>query len=275
MIAISGKEFGLLADYIHKRFGIYLKEDKQNLLKARLDGVLSELNMKSYSDYFDYLVKDKTGTAAAKLLEKVTTNHTFFMRETPHFDYLRNEALPYWQRHIKDGDLRIWSAGCSSGEEPYTLAMLLLEYFAREPVGRWDHKILATDISNRVLEAAVRGIYPSESLQSLPSRWQTSYFVKRDAEHAEVSNALKKEVIFRKFNLMEASFPFKRKFHMIFCRNVMIYFDNETKSELIQKFYNHLEPGGFLFIGHAETISRGTSPLVPVRPSIYRKGGGA
>jgi chemotaxis protein methyltransferase CheR len=167
--------------------------------------------------------------------------------------------------------MRIWSAGCSSGEEPYMIAMMLADHFGAAK-GSWDSKILATDISERVLSLAAEGRYMSESLSTLPSHWRQRYFHTIDDEYEQINNDIRREIIFKKFNLMTKSFPFtKKKFHNIWCRNVMIYFDNPTKVELVNKFYELTAPGGYLFIGHSESLSRNETRYKYVEPAIYRK----
>ena len=269
MIAINMKEFRQLADYIKHNYGIHLKEEKQTLITGRLHNVLSELKLKSFTEYLEYIITDKTGMAAVTLLDKITTNHTFFMRETEHFYFFKDKVLPYLSNTQRDKDLRIWSAGCSSGEEPYTLAMLLDEYFGENKV-LWDTKVLATDISNGILEIAKKGIYFNDKIASLPAHWRRNYFNKVNNENSCLIDKIRNEVIYRRFNLME-SFPFKKRFNVIFCRNVMIYFDNKTKDNLVEKFYDALEPGGYLFIGHSETINRETSKFKYIMPAVYRK----
>jgi chemotaxis protein methyltransferase CheR len=270
MITITDKEFQQLAAFIKENYGIHLKDEKKTLVMGRLHNVLAGKGFLNFSNYYHYLVTDKSGEAISTLMNKISTNHTFFMREADHFHYFKDHVLPYLAETVRNKDLRIWSAGCSSGEEPYTLAMLIDEYFGMEK-SRWDAKILATDISSRVLEEAAKGIYHNEEISTLPAGMRLSYFKRYDNDHAEIIDKIKKEVIFRRFNLMEQNFPFKRKFHVIFCRNVMIYFDNQTKRELVGKFYNYLENGGYLFIGHSESISRGETKLKYVLPAIYRK----
>ena len=201
---------------------------------------------------------------------QVSTNHTYFMREEEHFRYFRGVVLPELTGRVRDKDLRIWSAGCSSGEEAYTLAMIIDEFFGKEKLF-WDTKILATDISSRVLEEAKKGVYSNDELAVLPSSWRLSYFTAFDKESSIISDRIKNEVIFRRFNLMEKSFPFRKKFHVVFCRNVMIYFDAETKRKLINKFYEITEPGGYLFIGHSESINRNETGYKYVMPALYRK----
>jgi chemotaxis protein methyltransferase CheR len=270
MITISEKEFRQLASYIKEHYGIYLKDEKQALVTGRLQNVLQQNGFTDFTEYYNYIASDKTGDAITTLVNKITTNHTFFMREADHFYFFRDQVLPYLRKTTRDKDLRIWSAGCSTGEEPYTLAMLVDEYLGKEKM-LWDSKILATDISSNVLEEAMRGIYSNEEIESLPSQWKLNYIKKISSENSTINDKIKSEVIYRRFNLMEESFPFKRKFHVIFCRNVMIYFDAETKRRLVNKFYDALEDGGYLFIGHSESLSREDTKLKYILPAVYRK----
>lgn len=270
MISITNKEYSLLTEYIHSHYGISLKEEKQTLVTGRLQNVLIQKGFKDFSEYYKYVISDKTGEAVTTLIDKITTNHTFFMREVDHFYFFKDKVLPYLANVVKDKDLRIWSAGCSSGEEPYTLSMIIDEFFGKEKM-LWDAKVLATDISSKVLDEALKGVYSNEKIANLPYQWKHNYFKKIDYENSILADKIRNEVIYRKFNLMEKTFPFKRKFHVIFCRNVMIYFDSNTKNELIKKFYNSLELGGYLFIGHSESINREETRLKYIMPSVYRK----
>lgn len=270
MIEITEKEFKQLTEFIKSNYGINLKEEKKMLVSGRLQNVLIENGFRTFTEYYEYIKEDRSGKAVITLIDKITTNHTFFMREEDHFYYLKDRVLPELSKKIQDKDMRIWCAASSSGEEPYTLAMVLDEFFGKEKLW-WDTKILATDISNHVLDLATKGIYSSERITPLPLHWKQNYFKQKDKDSWEVKDKLKNEVIFRKFNLMEPIFPFKKKFHVIFCRNVMIYFDMETKNKLINKFYDYLEVGGYLFIGHSESINRLDRKFETVMPSVYRK----
>jgi chemotaxis protein methyltransferase CheR len=270
MQKISEKEFKQLADYIKANYGIFLKAEKQTLLSGRLSNVLAEKNFASFGEYFDYIVADKTGDAVVTLIDKITTNHTFFMREVDHFNLFKEKVLPQLAINSKSKDMRIWSAGCSSGEEPYTLAMIIDEFFGRDKKW-WDTKILATDISSQVLDIALEGVYTNERIATIPASWKINYFQKLEKEKSVLIPKIRNEVIYRKFNLMDKAFPFKKKFHVIFCRNVMIYFDNKTKMDLVKKFYDLTEPGGYLFIGHSESLNRNETEYKYILPAVYRK----
>ncbi|MDP4146230.1 MAG: CheR family methyltransferase [Bacillota bacterium] len=270
MISITDKEFEELVIYIKQNYGINLIE-KRSLLESRLQGVLTKRECSSFSEYFRQILRDKSGELVDELLDKVTTNYTFFLREKKHFHFYKNTVLPYVEKkYAKEKDLRIWSAGCSSGEEAFTLAMINNDYF--ENGAKWDKKILATDICSEVLETAVKGEYEHGQLAMVPEPWKASYFQKTCPDKSKVTDRIKKDIIFRRFNLMNKAFPFKRKFHAIFCRNVMIYFDEETKSKLVNRFYNSLEQGGYLFVGSSESLNYcHNNRFKYVMPSVYQK----
>jgi chemotaxis protein methyltransferase CheR len=270
MVTITDKEFVHLTQYIQNNYGIHLKTEKKTLVTGRLHNVLIESNCENFTEYFTLLQSDKTGKLAIELINKITTNHTFFMREADHFNYFRDKILPYLEKTSKDKDLRVWSAGCSSGEEPSTLAMIIDEYLGKQKA-LWDAKILATDISDRILLKAKMGQYSNEEIASLPLNFRINYFKKLDSDNSILIDKIRNEIIYRKLNLMDNTFIFKKKFQVIFCRNVMIYFDNKTKVELVNKFYELTEPGGYLFIGHSESLNRGETRYKYISPSIYRK----
>lgn len=270
MITITDQEFKQITQFIKSNYGINLGEAKRALVTGRLHQVLMNLGLNSYTEYYNYLIHDKTGEAVTTLVDKMTTNHTFFMREAEHFHYFLDHVLPFLSHIIKDRDLRIWSAASSSGEEPYTLAMLIDEFLGKEKL-LWDSKVLATDISTAVLDIARKGVYSNEKIGLLPPNWRMQYFNKYDADQYILIDRIRKQVIYRKYNLMDKVIPFKRKFHVIFCRNVMIYFDNQTKDELIERLYEMTEYGGYLFIGQSESLNRDTTRFKYIMPAVYRK----
>lgn len=270
MIPITDQEFDLMASFIQKHYGIHLKKEKKALMIGRLHKVLTSKGVNSFTEYYEYLCNDTSGDAVAELVDRISTNHTFFMREADHFDFFRSVVLPDLKSSLRRRDLRVWCAASSSGEEPYTLAMIINDVF-EDAYPHWDTKILATDISNDMLKKAQDGVYENQAVKSLPDLWVKKYFVKKDADTMQVTSNIKSQVIYRRLNLMDHPFPFKEKLHVIFCRNVMIYFDQVTKDRLVAQFYNLLEDGGYLFIGHSEAINRKNNPFVYIRPSVYRK----
>ncbi len=266
---ITDTEFKRIVDYVKKRYGIDLSQ-KRVLVTGRLENYILRNGYAGYHDYMESVENNPNGEEATNLINILTTNHTYFMRETVHFDFLKQTVLPQLKVSAKSHkDLRIWSAASSTGEEPYTIAMILMDYFGIDH-SAWDTKVLATDISTRVLEYALRGVYLDEQIAPLPDKWKKRYFKAISDKEYQAKEELKREVIFRQFNLM-SPFPFKKKFHVIFLRNVMIYFQDATKYELLSKIYDSLEPGGYLFIGTTEGLDRNRIRFQFVQPSIYRK----
>ncbi|MCK9173155.1 MAG: protein-glutamate O-methyltransferase CheR [Desulfuromonas thiophila] len=274
MMQISDQEFAALRSLIYSRFGINLTEEKRSLLVGRLQKLLRSQNLVSFQDYYDYLAKDTSGRAVSDLVNLISTNYTYFNREKDHFDYFLKTALPQVCNRLRQRgqkDVRVWCAGCSSGEEAYTLLMLMHEYLGAE-YRQWSAGLLATDISERVLATARQGIYAADKVASLPEALQRKYFVQLGDGRMQVAEALRQEVTFRRFNLMNTSFPFKKPFQIIFCRNVMIYFDQQTRNALVQRFHRAMEPDGYFFIGHSETLGRDSALFRYIMPAVYQKG---
>lgn len=265
---LTEKEFNWIVSYMRGRYGIELGH-KRVLIEGRLENYLLKNGYSNYSEFIRKIADSPNGKEAMDMINILTTNHTFFMREFMHFEYMNSCVLP-WIRHSKADtkDVRIWSAAASTGEEPYTIAMVLRDYFGMEP--GWDTQLLATDISAEVLKKASEGIYLEEQIQNLPERWKRQYFKRIDAERFQVSRELRKQIVFKKFNLMD-DITFKGRFQVVFLRNVMIYFEDETKRLLLKKIYDHMENGGYLFIGTTESIDKVKSGFKYVQPSIYRK----
>ncbi len=266
---MSDEEFRRIVNFIKSRYGINLTH-KKVIVQGRLDNYLAQHGYKSYGEYMNAVERDASGKELQNLVNILTTNHTYFWREPEHFEYLRETILPQLKRtEAASRDIRIWSAASSSGEEPYTIAMVVRDFFGLE-ADSWDTTLVATDISSLVLQYAMKGVYLKEQIEVLPDRWQRTNFKRISEEEYAIRPEIKERVMFRQFNLMNP-FPFRRKMHVIFLRNVMIYFDEDTKRKLIDKIYNVLEPGGYLIIGTTESIDRDASRLEYVRPSIYRK----
>jgi len=273
MMAISDSEFKHIRDLIYKRFGINLTEQKRSLLVGRLQKLMRQLQLQSFAEYFTYLDNDKTEASLSELVDLISTNHTYFNREKEHFTYFSETALPAVIEKLKREnrkDLRIWCAGCSSGEEPYTLLMLMMEYLGND-YKSWDAGILATDISDKALTAARSGTYATDRVMQLPNPLRSKYFAPAGAGEMQVIDKVKNEVTYRRFNLMNTSFPFKKPFQMIFCRNVMIYFDQVTRDALVSRYHKHTEKDGYLFIGHSETLGRDQSIYRYIQPALYQK----
>ena len=272
MVPITDAEFHSIRDLVYKRFGITLSDQKKTLVVGRLQKKLKEHGLNTFKEYYDMLVADKSGDLLTELANQITTNHTFFFREPDHFDFFKSDILPWMVSAHKarnDNDLRIWCAAASSGEEPYTLIITLLDYFGAD-YKNWNCGLLATDVSEKALEAAIGGIYVPTRLQGVSPTILNKYFRKVPEGHA-VTDQLKREVTYRNFNLMNKTLPFKKKFDCIWCRNVMIYFDAPTKHDLVNRMYDVTVNGGYLLIGHSETLDRTKTKWKYVKPAVYRK----
>lgn len=272
-ITITENEFIALSNLVYDKIGIQITDQKKTLLVGRLQKLLRAYKFKSFQEYYNYLTNEKSGKAISELANYISTNHTFFYREHEHFEFFYKYALPEIEQKLKKSkikDIRIWSAGCSSGEEPYTLIMLILEYFGKE-YKNYDAGILATDISEKALKYAIEGIYSDEKVSPLPDNFKNKYFTKNSDGTWKIADGVKKEVTFRKFNLISEVYPFKKQFDIIFCRNVMIYFDDKTREKLVEKFYNFTAPMGYFFIGHSETLNRTKSQFKFIMPALYQK----
>jgi len=267
---ISDKEFNDISQFVRERYGINLTDKKKMLVATRLNFVFEKYDVETYGEYFELMKTDQFGDLTVEFLDRITTNHTFVNREAHHFEFMKTVVLPYVEKvEGYSKDLRIWSAGCSNGAEPYSIAMTVEDYLGQRKTG-WDTTILATDLSNDILEKAKKGIFPADDLKTAPRAWVSNYFEKNPGDYFVVKQRLREEILFRRLNLM-SNFPFNKKFHLIFCRNVMIYFDSDVKHALANKFYDHLEDGGYLFIGHSETLDRAKTKFNYIKPAIYRK----
>jgi chemotaxis protein methyltransferase CheR len=268
---LSTRDFTRLRELIYTETGICLSPEKKTMVEVRLKRRLRALNMDTYSTYCEFVF----GRRGAKdeliyLINVITTNKTDFFREPLHFDFLVQKALP--ELAVDGRAFAIWSAGCSSGEEPYTLAMVLSEYAETHPGFRF--RIQASDISTTVLEKAEAGIYSSECVAPIPIALKRKYLLRsRDAKspRARVVPELRSLVQFRRLNFMDADYTLAEKVDAIFCRNVLIYFDRATQESILRKLVHNLRPTGYLFVGHSETLHDMDLPVVPVAPALYRK----
>jgi chemotaxis protein methyltransferase CheR len=267
MIKLTDVEFIEFIRFMHSNYGIDLSKKKQ-LIEGRLSNMVESKGMKSFSEYI-HSIKRNDKDEISMLINKLTTNYTYFYREENHFKYLREVILPFEEQTNKSKTISIWSAGCSSGEEPYTLAMIINDYFKLKRL-TWRVEILATDISQNVLDKAREAVYTEDCIKNLPQLYKTRFFKKIEEKKYEVIPEIKNQITFKTFNLMKPIVE-KNKYNVIFCRNVMIYFNAATKIELVNKFYQANQTGGYLMIGHAETIQRGQSNYKYICPAIYKK----
>lgn len=270
---LTDAQFGKISDLVRNMCGINLHDGKKELVKARLNKRLRKLGISSFDQYLEYISRDGDNGELTAMLDALSTNLTSFFREVEHFEYFSQKALAKVKQAAGNsgGRLRIWSAGCSSGEEPYSIAISVCD--AIPNLTRWDARILATDISTRVLDHARGGSYDAEKVKTVPQQARTKYFQRIGVGRGRpyrVSEQLRKLVHFSRVNLMDP-WPMQGPFDVIFCRNVMIYFDKPTQGGLVNRFWDLLGPGGTLFIGHSESLTGIKHRFKYVQPTVYEK----
>ena len=271
---ITDQEFGLFQKLIYREAGIHLAPYKKALLEARLSKHIRELGLPSFGAYFQFVAKEHRGDELIRMLDFVSTNETHFFREPRQFEFLEAQVIPQWQAQtaagIKAKRIRVWSAGCSTGEEAYSIAMLLMAYFPADD--GWEFEILATDLSTRVLKLAQSAVWPIDKAKEIPERYLKRFMLKGVGSQAGKMKA-RPEVIslihFERFNLHSDSYPVTGQYDAIFCRNVLIYFDTLSRSRVIERLIDCLNPSGYLFIGHAESLNGITERARHVIPTVY------
>ncbi|MBN1697253.1 MAG: protein-glutamate O-methyltransferase [Spirochaetales bacterium] len=274
---LTSCDFDRLGNFIQDNFGIKMPDSKKTMLEARLQKRLRKLQITSFREYCSYLFSPEgMNKELIHMINVITTNKTDFFREPAHFDYLIDTAIPELKKNKNPhkNEIRIWSAGCSSGEEPYTICIVLTEYAEKICDARFS--ILATDIATTVLEKAAIAVYPMHRIEIIPYQLKKKYFLRskdKNANLVRLKPEIRRMVRFKQVNLICDRFPFYEKQDIIFCRNVMIYFDRTTQQKLIRRFYEQLNPGGYLFLGHSETLCGMDIPFVTAAPTVYRKAG--
>jgi chemotaxis protein methyltransferase CheR len=272
---LTPREYELFRHLVYEKTGINLGAQKQQLVRARLGKRLRAGGFPSYQAYYNFVKNDATGAELGALIDAISTNTTHLFREPRHFEFLGHTLRQQLEDRAwcaANRTLRIWSAACSAGDEPYSIAMTVDDVLG----GRQDWKILATDISTKMIERARAGRYEVQRLGTVPAPFRQRYFAapeNGDRLYVQVSPALRSRITFSHFNLMSERFPFRHGFHYIFCRNVMIYFDRPTQQRLVAKLAAHLRPGGYLLIGHSESLNGIQHPLQYVQPTVYQKDG--
>lgn len=266
-VVLKPAEFEQIRRLAYDEFGLDLKSGKEELVSARLGKLMRRGSFRSFTSYYDHVVADRTGEALIEMIDALTTNHTSFLREPAHFEFLEAAARTEFRGK---GVLRIWSAACSTGEEPYSIAF----YLMNAGLGPHDFRILATDISTRALAKAQRAVYPAERFDQVPQPWRQRFLLRGDGDWKgwfKIKPEVPSTIEFRRLNLVEP-FPGRDTYHVIFCRNVMMYFDRKTQADLVNRLAGCLDPGGYLFVGHSESLSGVEHPLAYCRPAIYRNG---
>ncbi len=273
---LTDKEFETISHFMESNVGIKMPPSKRIMVQSRLMHRLRKLQYTDFTQYLDFVFnQDRTGEELIIMIDNLTTNKTEFFREADHFAYMTGTVLPQKAAEGKRS-LKIWSAGCSSGEEPYTLSIVMSEYLRQHPGQFSEFSILATDISTKVLDQACNAVYPAEEIAAISEDLKKRYFLRsKDPQQKQVrvKQELRSKVHFKRLNFMDHAYPIKDTFNIIFCRNVLIYFDKPTQEAIIGKFVQHLEPGGYLFLGHSETIFAMDLPLKTVAPTVYQKTG--
>lgn len=272
-LQLTDDEFKRLSALIYKESGIKLPPIKKVMLQCRLQKRLKHLNIASFKAYFDYLFsREGFDSEIIHMLDVVSTNKTDFFREPAHFEFLTTELLPAYYGANKSSIFKVWSAGCSSGEEPYTLAMVLFEFAETHP--GFNFSIFATDISTRILQTAIDAIYKEEKVGAIPLTLKRKYMLRsKDRANPTIKIAphVRSKVTFARLNLMDSSYDTKDLFDVVFCRNVLIYFDRNTQEAVINKLCQRIKPKGYLILGHSESILNMDVPLKQLKPTIYRK----
>ncbi len=267
------ESFERISRFVTTEYGIKLPQSKKSMLESRLNKKVKSLGLHSYHEFVDYIFSEEGKREELfHVVDLITTNKTDFFREAAHFHFLSNEFLPAYQQETNRSNLKIWSAGCSTGEEPYTLVMVLEEYRKRHP--ELTYSLLASDISLRVIQSAFQGIYDVDKIEPVPLDLKRNYFLRSKSNPAlvRVKPQYRKRIQYKRVNLMDDHYGLiKNDYDMIFCRNVLIYFNKATQEAVIRKFCSLLRPGGLLFLGHSESIMGMTLPLRQVRPTVYQR----
>lgn len=270
---LTKEEFNIIANYIETNVGIKMPETKRIMMQARLARRLKALNMSSFGEYIDYVFARNNNDELILMIDTLTTNKTEFFREATHFDFLSKAVLPEMAASGRS-TVKIWSAGCSSGEEPYTISMVVSEYIKNNRNQLTNFSVTGTDISTNVLDKAYNAVYKLDIVNELPDNIKKSYFLKyKNGEKslARIKPELRRHVSFKRLNFMDNDFCMPEIYDIIFCRNVLIYFDKETQEKVIKKFMKYLHPNGYLFLGHSETIFSMNLPLKTCVPTVYKK----
>lgn len=267
-VALGDRELARITALVRTKAGIALSEAKRPLIIARLQKRLRHLQLRSYAEYLTLLETDTTGVELTSFLDALTTNHTYFFREEQHFTMLASQVVPEWRKRTPTGPMKIWCAACSSGQEPYTIAMTLADMPTPTPF-----TMLASDLSTKVLAKAASGVYRMEDVQGLPKDILKRHFERgmgAQSGLARVSAALRRPIAYRQINLLEQG-PGGQPFDVIFCRNVMIYFETDVQQRVVAMLERHLAPGGYLFVSHSESLNGVEHGLKWVAPAAYRK----
>jgi chemotaxis protein methyltransferase CheR len=268
-LRLDDESFDRLSTFVTREYGIKLPLAKKSMLESRLNKKVRELGLSSYKEFLDFIFSDQV--ELLHVIDLITTNKTDFFREAAHFHFLTEEFLPEYNTALGRNNLRIWSAGCSTGEEPYTIIMAMEEYKKRHP--EVTYSLLASDVSIRVIQTAYQGIYDLNKIDPVPLELKRSYFTrgKSNPNLVRIKPQFRKKIQFKRINFIDNHYGItKGEYDIIFCRNVLIYFDKLTQERVINNFCGYLKPGGLLFLGHSESIIGMNVPLKQIKPTVYR-----
>jgi len=269
---LSKADFERLSSFIYTNYGIKMPPAKHIMLQSRLQKRLRFLNIDNFSEYVSYVFSKKGFEEIVHMIDVVSTNKTDFFREPQHFDFLRDTVLHEAYNYSKQRFFKIWSAGCSSGEEVYTLAMVMSEFNSKNT--GVDYSILGTDISTQVLQKAITAIYNIDKVGIIPIDIKKKYLLKSKSKeefNIRIIPELRSKTTFQRLNFMDNAYSVNENFDIIFCRNVLIYFDRQTQEKVINRLSHHLKPGGYFFLGHSESVTGLDVPLKQIKPTIFRK----
>lgn len=272
ILSMDMESFDRLSTFVTREYGIKLPMAKKSMLESRLNKKVKELGLTSYKAFLDFIFSEQgKHHELFHVIDLITTNKTDFFREAAHFHFLGKEFLTQYKAEFGRNNLKIWSAGCSSGEEPYTILMTMEEYKSKHP--DVTYSLLASDVSMRVIQTAFQGIYEVEKIDPVPVDLKRKFFMrsKTNPSLVRVKPEFRRKLQFKRINFMDNSYGLlKADLDIIFCRNVLIYFDKPTQERVINRFCSHLKPGGLLFLGHSESIIGMNVPLKQIRPTVYR-----
>lgn len=271
-VRMDDESFDRLSSYVTREYGIKLPLTKRSMLESRLNKKVKSLGMDNYKQFLDFIFSDagKNGDLF-HVIDLITTNKTDFFREPEHFRFLASTHLAKWTQTEGRRNMNVWSAGCSSGEEPYTIVMVMEEFKKRNP--HFSYSLLGSDVSIRMIQTAFKGMYTADRIAALPIELKRAYFLrsKTQPDLVRVKPEYRKRIIYKRINFMDSGYGLlKNDYDIIFCRNVLIYFDKATQERVIRKFISHLRPGGLLFLGHSESIMGMDIPLRQIQPTVYQ-----
>lgn len=270
IMELTDKEFEVFQKVVMSILGIQLSDAKRPLVVSRLLSRLKHLQLKSFSEYIEYLCQSPMAQEElTNFINQITTNETYFFREQQHFDFLQQQVMPGFHKSKRGEIIRVWSSACSSGEEPYSIAFIFSDFIKQNASFRV--KILASDVSTKVLRKAEEGVYSKERISKIPMQNRLNYFTQIEEDKYQVKEEIRALITFKNLNLMDQHYPLKAPLDILFCRNVMIYFSEDSKTHVLNNFYRYLKDDGFLFMGHSESLINCREKFKVIQNTIFKK----